>query len=531
VIRRDHTTELAGPAADPDRYQRWLAPAVTLAFLVVAGFATASHELWRDEAQPWLVALHSTSLLELFQRIKYEGHPGLWYTCLFLLSRVTASPVAMQALHVAIGAAAVWIVARYAPFTALQRVLFAFGYFPLYEYTVLSRDYGLGMLLLLATCAALGARTVRFPLVVALIALIPHSNVFAAIVGLALGLVLLADRWLPGGPVLGPRVTGRQLAAGVLLVIVSVALAVLQTLPPANFHIELGARPRLAPRFLAKRFRTLVPALMPIPRPGPDWWILSSHDSWWEWPRWRAPAALAAYALLAWMVLGLVRRLRALIFLGTAIIGLVTFMYLEFPGEARHFGYLFVALVMAIWLAKIEDARRGTIVEGWVGRAWVSTQGIVFTALLGVHAAGGLFAVFLERRYVYSDAKPAAKYLVEHHLEEAPLVAQHDFVQGVLVYLGRKEAYLVRPGRVGSFGMWDKERFPPVTDSTCVARARQIAAEQHRPAVLIADHALALTAADSLDTRELARFTGSVVGDEDFYLYLVGSRPPQPKSN
>jgi hypothetical protein len=495
---------------------------VTLAFLAVAGFGAANHELWRDEAQPWLVALHSNSLLELFQRVKFEGHPGLWYTCLYLLSRVTASPLAMQALHVAIAGAAVWIVARYAPFTPLQRVLFAFGYFPLYEYAVLSRDYGLGMLLLLACCAALGARTTRFPVLLALIALIPHTNVFAAIVGLALGITLLADRWLPGGPVLGARVTGRQLAAGGLLVIVSVALAVLQTLPPANFHVELGARPRLEPRFLAKRFRSLVPALMPIPRPGPNWWMLSSHDSWWEWPRWRAPAALAAYTLLGWMALGLRRRLRALIFLGTAIIGLVTFMYLAFPGEARHFGYLFVALVMAVWLGKIEDLRRGAIPDGWIGRAWASTQGIGLTVLLAVHAAGGLFAVVLERRYVYSDAKAAAEYLVEHHLEEAPLVAQHDFVQSVLVYLGRKEAYFVRSDRLGSFGMWDKERFPPVTDSTCVARARQIAAERRRPAVLIASHALELTGADSLDTHELARFTGSVVGDEDFYLYSVG---------
>ena len=501
---------------------------MTLAFLAVAGFGAANHELWRDEAQPWLVALHSNSLLELFQRVKFEGHPGLWYTCLYLLSRVTASPLAMQALHVAIAGAAVWVVARYAPFTSLQRVLFAFGYFPLYEYAVLSRDYGLGMLLLLACCAALGARTTRFPVLLALIALIPHTNVFAAIVGLALGITLLADRWLPGGPVLGARVTGRQLAAGGLLVIVSVALAVLQTLPPANFHVELGARPRLEPRFLVKRFRTLVPALMPIPRPGPDWWMLSSHDSWWEWPRWRAPAGLAAYALLSWMVLGLVRRLRALIFLGTAIIGLVTFMYLKFPGEARHFGYLFVALVMAIWLGKIEDARRGTIAEGWIGRAWASTQGSVFTALLAVHAVGGLSAVYLERRYVFAEGKPAAHYLVEHGLEGAPLVAQHDFVQGVLVYLGRKEAYFVRSDRLGSFGMWEKERFPPVTDSTCVARAGQIAAEQHRPAVLLANHALELTGADSLDTHELARFTGSVVGDEDFYLYSVGGSVARP---
>ena len=513
--------------ADGDRDQRWLPPALTLAFLCLAGFAMASHELWRDEAQPWLVALHSSSLLELFRHIKYEGHPGLWYTCLFLLSRVTESPIAMQLLHLAIGAAAVWIFARYAPFTPLQRVLFAFGYFPLYEYTVVSRDYGLGMLLLLATCAALGARTLRFPLVVLLFALLPHTNVFAAIIGLALGIALLADRWLPGGPVLAQGVSRTQLAGGALLVAISVGLAVLQTMPPADLHLNQISRPRPELRFLAKRFRSVVPALFPIPQPQPHWWMEPSRRSWWELRPWRAPAAVAAYALIFWVGLGLLARLRSLLFLAATMAGLVTFMYLRFPGELRHFGYFFVALVMALWLGKIEDARRGMASDGWIGRAWSSAQGNLFTLLLGVHAVGGLMAVGLERRYVFSNAKETAAYLVEHGLDRAPLVVQHDFSQAVLLYLGRKQAYFPRSDRTGSFGMWDRERFPPVSDSTCLERARRLAAEQGSPAVLMVDHPLTLTSRDSLDTRELVRFTGSVVEDEDFYLYSVGGFAPR----
>jgi hypothetical protein len=497
---------------------------VTLAFLAVAGSAMASHELWRDEAQPWLVALHSRSLLELFRQIRYEGHPGLWYTLLYFVARGTPSPVAMQLLHLAIGGAAVWMVARYAPFTVLQRVLFAFGYFPLYEYTVVSRDYGLGMLLLLATCAAIGAGRSRFPLVVALIALIPHTNAFAAIVGLGLGLALLADRWLPGGPILLRDVTGPQFGSGLLVVALSAGLAVLQTLPPPGLHLELEAKPRLGWRLFAKRLRSVVPALAPIPESGPQWWLESSKHMRWELPRWRPWAPIAAYAGLAWAGLGLFRRLRTLIFLAAAMAGLVAFLFFEFPGELRHFGYFFVALVMGVWLGKIEDARRGGNGDGWIARAWASSQGSLFTLLLAIQAVGGILAVVHEHRYVFSNAKPAATYLLEHGLDQAPLVSQHDFPQPILAYLGRKEAYFPRSDRVGSFGMWDKERFPLVADSTCVARARQMASEQRRAAVLIADHPLQLSAADSVDTRELARFTGSVVGDEDFYLYSVGGQ-------
>jgi hypothetical protein len=503
---------------------------VTLAFVAVAGFAMAGHEMWRDEAQPWLVALHSRSLPELFGHVRYEGHPGLWYALLFLASRLTDSPVAMQLLHLAIGAAAVWLVARYAPFTRLQRALFAFGYFPLYEYTVVSRDYGLGMLILLAACAAIGAGRRRFAVLVALIALLPQTNAFAAIVGLALGIALVVDRWLPGGRLLGEGVSPAAFASGIAVVAVSVGLAVLQVIPPPGLQLELPARARFGPGFLAKRFRAVVPALFPIPRVGPRWFREFALLNWWESSRLLGPAVLAAYGALGCLAVGLVRRPRALVFLASAVLLLVGFMYLEFPGELRHEGYFLVAIVMAVWLGRIEDARRPAGDDaGWPPRAWVAARGSLFTTLLGIQAVGGLMAVALERRYVFSEAKPAAAWLVEHHLDQAPLVAQHDFVQSVLVYLGRKEAYLVRSDRVGAFGMWDRERFPAVSDSTCVARARRIAAQAGEPVVLVADHALRLSAADSLDTRELARFTGSSVGDENFYLYSVSGQASAPR--
>jgi hypothetical protein len=494
---------------------------VTLTFLCVAGFAMASHELWRDEAEPWLVALHSGSLLELFRHVKYEGHPGLWFTCLFLLTRVTGSPVAMQLLHLAIGAAGVWIFARFAPFTPLQRVLFAFGYFPLYEYTVVSRDYGLGMVLLLATCAALGARPARFPLVVLLFVLIPHTNAFAAILGLALGITLLADRWLPGGPVLAEGVSRTQLAAG-LLVALSAGLAIFQTAPPADLQIDLGWRPRFELSFLAKRLRSVTPALFPIPQVELHWWIRPFLWNLSELHPYRFPVTVAVYALLCWIGLGLVRLPRALIFLITAMGSTLAFIYLRFPGEIRHIGHFFVALVAALWLAKIEAVRRGGVGNGWIGRAWVSTQGILFTMLLAVQMVGGLLAVFLDHRYVFSNGKPAAAYLVQHGLDRAPLVAEPDYLaESVLVYLHRRDAYFPRGDRTGAFVIWDQVRVAPVADSTCVARARRLAAEQGGPAVLMMDHPLAVAAADSLGTRELARLVGSTVGDEDFYLYAV----------
>lgn len=512
----------ADQTAGVDAAERWLPVGVVVAWLAVAGFAMVNHELWRDEAEPWLLALHSASLPELFRHVKYEGHSTLWYVALFLLSRATASPIAMQVLHLGIGGAVVWTVARYAPFARLQRALFALGYFPVYEYAVVSRDYGLGVLLLLATCAALGPRAIRFPTVVALFALVPHTNVFAAILGLALGFTVLADRWLPGGPVLTKGVSRVQFACGLVAVTISVALAAVQLKPPADSAIVVGWQPNLSLGMLAKRVRAVTQPLYPIPQLDREWWDKPFLWNLWDLNPYRWPLAGAAYAMLGWVALGLARRARALIFLAASVSGLIAFAYLKFAGELRHLGHFFVALVMALWLGKIEDARREGVSDGWIERAWASTKGSLFTALLGVHVLGGVLAVLLERRYIFSNGKATAAYLVEHRLDRAPFVAEHDYTaQSVLVYLPRKQAYFPRGDRTSAFVIWNKARLAPVTDSACLDHARRLAADGGGPAILLLDHPLAVDARDSIGTRELARFVGSAVGDEDFYVYSV----------
>jgi hypothetical protein len=114
------------PAAPDDR--RWAA-ALTFLYFCVAGIGIAHHEMWDDEVQAWLLARDSGSVAELLWNMRYEGHPAAWYLLLFVLTRFTRDPVAMQVLHVMIATGMVYILARYAPFSRLQKTLIAFGYF------------------------------------------------------------------------------------------------------------------------------------------------------------------------------------------------------------------------------------------------------------------------------------------------------------------------------------------------------------------------------------------------------------------
>jgi hypothetical protein len=105
------------------------------------------HEPWRDEIQAWLITTHSHSLIDLFENCKYEGHPLLWYLILFLPSRFSNDIIWMQFTSVLFAIWGVWLLLKHCPLPFGQKVLFAFGYLPFYQYNLISRSYVLILLL------------------------------------------------------------------------------------------------------------------------------------------------------------------------------------------------------------------------------------------------------------------------------------------------------------------------------------------------------------------------------------------------
>ena len=107
-----------------------------------------NHELWRDELQAWRIATSSGSIDELFSNSRYEGHPAIWYLSLYLISRLSDNPIAMQVLHILIGISATFVMCKYAPFSRWQKASLSFGYFMFFEYFIVSRNYAFGVLAL-----------------------------------------------------------------------------------------------------------------------------------------------------------------------------------------------------------------------------------------------------------------------------------------------------------------------------------------------------------------------------------------------
>lgn len=109
---------------------------------VVGLICVFCHEIWRDEAQVWLV-VRDLNLLGVIEHVRNEGHPLLWYFLVFPLAKLGLPVFSMQLLSFAFMSLAAWFFIWKSPFNKLVKVSVILSAGFLYWLTVISRNYSL----------------------------------------------------------------------------------------------------------------------------------------------------------------------------------------------------------------------------------------------------------------------------------------------------------------------------------------------------------------------------------------------------
>lgn len=167
--------------------------------------------MWRDEVRALSVATRASGWGAMFASLHQEGHPGLWYVILRCAFALTHSNLILPVIALAVGMALAYVIFKYGPFPYWLRLLTVFGVFASYEYTVMARNYGIGILLLVVACVLFQRRAqhgIALGFVLALMANTSvHSALACAMISLLWALdVLDAERrasLLRAGPLLG----------------------------------------------------------------------------------------------------------------------------------------------------------------------------------------------------------------------------------------------------------------------------------------------------------------------------------------
>jgi hypothetical protein len=448
----------AGGGRAPLGRFEWTALAI---YAVVVSALSALHEPWKDETQTWRLAIDSHGFRELVHNARYEGHPLLFHLMLQALGQLSRSWWTVVVLHVVIACAAAWVVLRYAPFSRLEKVLLIAGYYPAYEYAVIVRPYGLGMLLAFASCAAWTAERRRPVLASVLLVLLANTTVLGLLVALTLAAAYLAD-WL-FGPDLRPRFTRRQLGAAAVALVALVAVVALvakQVIPPpdAAYRGDAATVNGASAWFVGTALTIPLRAITPLMS------VAEGTVKWNDWlfdPGTRAVLGLEVAISVSIVALGLLvamRRLASLVLFAVGTLGFVAFFALFVFGFSRHHGHLVLVWILAVWVARGGPPTRWpAVLAPLAARAQRWAPAVVVASLVPM-VFGAVELAAADVALPFSDARHVASFLRTHAPADTPLIAiARSDAQSVGALLDRPVIYPL-DGRVSTFAIWGSVR-------------------------------------------------------------------------
>ena len=486
-------------------------------YLLVSLFAIYHHEMWRDEMQAWLLARDSSNLLDLLRHLKYEGHPALWHLILMPVTRLSESPIGMQVTHLVIATTTVFLIVKYSPFTPFQKFFFVFGYYPLYEYNVVCRNYAIGLLLVVVLCILLEQRY-KSPVRVAItLFLLSHTSVYALILVIGTTIGLGVDYLLNS-----QRTSSRGIYIGFSLIIIGIVTAIIQLKPPSDTGFAVGWYFKFDLERVYRTLHLVSRAFFPIPNEGIHFWgtELLMKFGWFQ----KYKLIIAILIIGVTTVITLSRPTALLVYISSTT-GLLVFFYIKYQGSIRHHGFLFITFLLTVWGGRsFKSYFRWPYFFESYARASLN---LLLTGLLLMHAMGGLRAVANDVKYPFSYSKLTAEFIKAQKLDKIPILGDVDFaVSTVVGYLEKESVYYARGDRKGSFVRWDNRRTHGVSNQQVLEKAKQVSIESQSDVLLILNY--------SLPTEEtikkhrvdkLVEFTGSTIGDEGFYLYRYRTQP------
>lgn len=511
------------------RLPEWI-PALLLVFAygLLIFWAAGHHEVWRDEVRALSLVRASDSLAELFGNLRNEGHPAVWYLLLYAGYELTGDTAILKIVGGLVGVGAVALFTWRAPFSRLEKALFAFGCLPAFEYSVVCRNYGIGMLLLFAACSVYERRAQRPVVLGVLVFLLANTSAHAGVLALALlgSLVIQSALRVP----VGGRVELRDALITSAIGGAGVAISIWQMVPGA-ITTATTLHDRSGVDLLVAIWESLL-SQAGFAR------HLVSH-------RWVVPVIF----VLGPVYLALCRRPSLVAYLLAVVVGLGVIDDLVYPIEAlRHQGFVLLGVISAIWLARnrppeilADDPRFRSLRSPMrnVGRAL-----LVFLLVLQVDYAIALLRA--ERAVVRSSAKDLAKFVDQRpDFADAIFISEPDVFAETLPYYLDQRIYLPREKKFSDTVSFTDENAADLSLGGLLETARDLSRNEGVPVLLLLGHSwtdpgerrfsfgkVFRVSSDERDefersTRRLVRFEDAA-GDENYTLFkLTTPRAPR----
>jgi len=426
------------------------------------------HEYWRDEIRALSLVLDSGSWMQLSSHIKNEGHPILWYAMIKASLPIFGQTLTLPVLSVGIAACAVFIFLFKSPFPLAFKVLFIFSILPAYEYSVMSRNYGISMLLMFAYASLYKNRKHNVFYLCILLAILANTNFPSLIAAGLLTIALIWDtliesrddnRGLVGGLYLG--MLGLVLIAGIFSII---------TIKPDD--------------------RSLLTTANHI-KPMSEYWV----------------SVRAAFLHLESNLIhffpgesGLTKRLLPQLFVWSSIIGLaiqkrlalclflyfLSFGFLQhyaYPMALRHEGIGFVFIVMLYWIS-LNYPKEQQNDSTKLHLRWIFIYIIMPFVLLW--AVGKAYvAINKDIKYSVSSSQEMGEFISNRpDLKESILIGEPDYLFEAMPYYSSATLFIPRENLFRNYGKSTNEQRQILTLEDLLKISEQVNKELRRPVLI-----------------------------------------------
>jgi hypothetical protein len=501
----------------------YIPPLLTCVYLALAFVGIYNHEMWLDEAQHILLAKNSASINELIYNVRYEGHPLLWNILLFFITHITADYIYVQVFHILITASCIYLISKYAPFSNKVKTLICFGYFMLYEYSILTRNYSLSLLFILLVVIQIGEKQRNYLYLFSLLTILFNTHLFSSIICLAFVVIVWKD------------FSKQSLTIKILSLIIflsGVSFCLYNIIPPNDhFMNELNSDGLFSNSRIRKALGSIVVGVFPVAD------IFKSN----YWNNNLIVEHMTRFSMLLGILLFTLpfylfghRKKSLFIFYGSSIL-IFLFIYLSPLHVAnRHGGFFSVLLLISVWFSKTlkQDSLLPTKLDLKVDRLNQKLTHLFFGTVLIVQFLSGISFFYLDVVGDFSSSKKTGRFLNET-IPEGQLIVLSPFSSGPALSLYSKhKLFYMESNNFGTFCKWNANT-SSLTDSMFLNRIDSLLSGRQQVILIITSESKIKSlilenkltqSTNRLQVTPLADFKNATIKSEWYFVYSVSKK-------
>ena len=429
-----------------------------LIYCVIIIIGMYHHELWFDEVQHFLLARDSKSIHELIQNSLYDDHVALWKILLFMLTHfISDNPIALQALHFIVIITAVFIFLRYAPFNFIAKILILLGYYFIFEYSILCRNYAIDILFLFIICKLLSKPDKNLIKVGVLLICMCNTHEFFFFASISIFLYLLYYNYDHKSLNTRFLLFSFLFLIGFLIVVFHIYNAELYT---SIYHTNKWW---LTVHNISFAVHGIDKGFIPLPPlHDPNFWNRHMFEGWSSFIK--VPLSLLFLLYPVWIIRN---SRKALIFYTSASFFLLLFLTRSQMTGSRYYGMFFIYFIVAIWLADY-DGINVLFIDKDKKRSIIDVATIcIFYIILLVQIVAGAFIYEQDYTRPFSQGKNTVKFIQSQHLDSVPIVVDGYNAGPTLSAYFRHPVYYLDIDTIGSY-CWDNKALDPVNRKSLI---------------------------------------------------------------